>query len=127
MNAVTAPVGESGADESAEMEALRRAARRVLRARRALDRHLPAELIQNPALELLATLFGEHDGAPVEAAALMRSGAAGSAVTARWITALGHHGLLRQDGGQVRLTAIGTAAMASGVRAMIEGAAADAG
>jgi hypothetical protein len=88
-------------------------ARGLLAGRRALQQHLPADLLHDPSLDmLLSLLVAEADGVAMGAAELATTTTVGAAVAARWIKAMQELGLIEHET-TVALTPAGRAAVAA--------------
>lgn len=93
-------------------------ARGILAGRRALQRHLPADLLHDPSLDMLLNLFvAEADGVAMCTAELATTTTVGATIAGRWIKALQALALVEEET-TIALTLAGRAAVAAALAAV---------
>jgi hypothetical protein len=103
---------------SSNDDSLLAVAQGMIRARRALDKVLPAGYIPDPVMDMLATLWiADREGRPLLEHTVLRSTTVQASAARRWILALVQSGHVHLHAGFVVLTRAGrsmmTAALAS--------------
>ena len=94
-------------------------ARGVLAARHALQEHLPVELLHDPSVDMLMSLFvAACDGTQMGTAELATTTTVGPAIATRWIKALVALELIETRGDIVVLTASGRIAVTAALGAV---------
>ncbi|MEG3086223.1 hypothetical protein [Sphingomonas sp. PB4P5] len=101
-------------------------ARAMLAARQAMQQHLPVELLHDPSVDMLLSLFvAEADGVSMGAAELATTTTVGPATALRWIKAMTAMELIAARGEIIALTTSGRDAVAATLDAVTRAQAAD--